>query len=47
MSLAGVTKGANHDLGGQDEFGGEHREFDVKTEGADEGKSSLFPFDAC
>jgi len=51
----GVTEEANDDLGGQDEFRGEYREFDVKdpncqqefAEDADEGKSNLFPFDAC
>ena len=55
-SLAdGVTEEANGDLGGQDEFGGNYREFDAEDpncqqefdEDADGGKSSLFPFDAC
>ena len=46
---------ANDDLGGQDEFGGEYREFAVEdpncqqefAEDVDRGKSSLFSFDAC
>ena len=55
-SLAdGVTEEANDDLGGQDEFGGEYREFAVEdpncqqefAEDVDRGKSSLFSFDAC
>ena len=51
-SLAdGVTEEANDDLDGQDEFGGEYREFNAEdpnyqqefAEDADGGKSNLFP----
>jgi hypothetical protein len=50
-----VTEEGNDDLVGQDEFGGEYREFDVENpnyqqefaEDVDGGKSNLFSFDAC
>ena len=50
----GVTEDEHEDLGGQEEFGGQYREFDPENlnyeqefaEDTDGGKSNLIPFDA-